>query len=57
LEKNEPWYKIPLQKPFLSIHIQDPITINNLIQDDLGLRESTRALNMSLKNYFEEELT
>jgi 1-acyl-sn-glycerol-3-phosphate acyltransferase len=57
LSKNEPWYKIPPQKPFISIHIQNPVTINELIAGDLNSRESIRALNKSLVRYFEEELT
>jgi 1-acyl-sn-glycerol-3-phosphate acyltransferase len=57
LSKNEPWYKIPPQKPFISIRIQSPVTINELIPGDLNSRESIRALNKSLERYFEEELT
>jgi 1-acyl-sn-glycerol-3-phosphate acyltransferase len=56
LAKNEPWYKIPPQKPFLSIHIQDPVSLNELIPDNLNSHESIRALNKSLMRYFEEEL-
>lgn len=57
LAKGEPWYKVPPEKPFLSIHIQDPVTIDQLISADLNPRESIRALNESLTRRFEEELS
>lgn len=56
LAKDEPWYKIPPQKPFITIHVENPVTVDELIPGDLSPRESKRRLNKSLMRFFEEKL-
>lgn len=56
LAKNEPWYKIPPQKPFISIHVKEPVSVDELIPHDMNPHESKRWLNKSLMRYFEERL-
>ena len=57
LAKNEPWYKISPNKPFISIEIQHPVSVDELLPADLNSRESTRTLNKALMSLFEKELT
>lgn len=56
LAKNEPWYKVPPNKPSISIQIQHPVSVDELIPSGLNSRESTRALNVALVRLFEKEL-
>lgn len=57
LAKDTPWYKIPPGKPFISIHIQPPVSMDKLIPGDVDSRESARALNKALVRLFEEGIT
>jgi len=56
LAKNEPWYKVPPNKPFISVQIQQPVAVDTLIPAGLNSRESTRALNEALMRLFEKKL-
>jgi 1-acyl-sn-glycerol-3-phosphate acyltransferase len=56
LAKNEPWYKVSPKKPFISIQIQHPVSVDKLIPGGLNSRESIRALNVALVRLFEKEL-
>ncbi len=57
LAKNEPWYRVPPNKPLISIQIQHPVSMDKLIPGGLNSREATRKLNKALMRLFEKGLT
>jgi len=56
LAKHVPWYKVPPARPFFTIHIQQPISLQELLPADLSQRQATRALNKALLELFEAKL-
>lgn len=53
LAKHVPWYRIPPEKPFFTIQIQQPVGLQESIVGDLNPRQATRALNEALLRLFE----
>lgn len=56
LSKNEPWYRIPSEKPFISIQIYPPQTLEELIPADLHPNQATRDLNDAFLDFFNSKL-
>jgi len=57
LAKHEPWYKIPPSRPFFSIHILAPTSVDKLVPGDYSPRQTKRALNNAFLNLFTQELS
>lgn len=57
LAKHEPWYRIPAERPFFSIKIHPPMSLKEMISDDLPPRKATQTLNSFLLNFFKKELS
>lgn len=57
LAKHEPWYLVPADRPFFSIKIHPPMSLDSLIPGDLQLRQATHKLNLKLSEFFAKELS
>jgi 1-acyl-sn-glycerol-3-phosphate acyltransferase len=57
LAKNEPWYKIPPTRPFFSIQILAPRSIDKLVPGNNKPRQTKRALNKAFLKLFTQELS
>ena len=52
LSKSKPWYWIPDQKPFFTIKIEAPLTLNDLVDSYHSQRDATHKLNDALIAYY-----
>jgi 1-acyl-sn-glycerol-3-phosphate acyltransferase len=57
LVKHEPWYKIPPSRPFFSIQILTPISLEELVPSDHNPRQARRALNKTFLALFARKLS
>jgi hypothetical protein len=57
LAKHEPWYKIPPSRPFFSIQILAPTSVDKLVPGEHNPRQTKRALNEALLELFAQELS
>ena len=57
LSKNEPWYRIPPEKPFITIQIYPSQTLEELVPKGLHPRQATRELNSAFLDFFNSELS
>jgi 1-acyl-sn-glycerol-3-phosphate acyltransferase len=57
LAKHEPWYKIPPSRPFFSIQILTPISLEELVPSDHNPRQARRALNKTFLALFARKLS
>jgi len=57
LAKHEPWYKIPPSRPFFSIQILAPVSLEELMPGDYSARQAKQVLNESFLALFERELS
>ena len=57
LAKHEPWYKIPPTRPFFSIQILAPRSIDKLVPGNHKPRQTKRALNKAFLKLFTQELS
>jgi len=56
LVKNEPWYRIPPERPFVSIRVYPSRSLETLIPEDLHPRQAIRDLNTAFLNFFNSKL-
>ena len=57
LAKHEPWYKIPPSRPFFSIQILTPTSLEELVPGDYNPRQAKRALNKTFLALFARKLS
>lgn len=57
LAKHQPWYRIPPDRPFISIQIYPSQSLDTLISSGLHPRQATRDLNAAFLEFFEEKLS
>ena len=56
LVKHQPWYRVPPDRPFISIQIYPSQALDTLISPGLHPRQATRELNATFLEFFENEL-
>ncbi|MCC7517321.1 MAG: 1-acyl-sn-glycerol-3-phosphate acyltransferase [Pseudomonadales bacterium] len=56
LLKDEPWYKIPAQKPVFSVKIFPALATSTLIEASASPALATRQLNRYLLNFYQQQL-
>ena len=56
LTKGEPWYRIPPERPFFSIHVYPPRAVETFIPPGRHPRDATRELNRAFLAFFESNL-
>jgi len=57
LAKNQAWYRIPPEKPLISLHIYPSQPVESFAHIDHDRRKSTRELNQALLNFFNDKLS
>lgn len=56
LVKGEPWYRIPPEKPFISIRVYPSQALDTMIPAGMHPREATRDLNETFLKFFQGKL-
>jgi len=56
LAKNEPWYRIPADRPFFSIRVYPSQPLDTLIPAGINRRQATRGLNEAFLEFFKSKL-
>ncbi len=57
LAKNQPWYRIPPERPFISIRVYPPQSLDNLIPAGTHPRKAVRDLNKAFLEFFDNKLS
>ena len=57
LAKHQAWYRVPAEKPFISLHIFPSQPVESFAHIDHDRRKSTRELNQALLKFFNDELS
>jgi 1-acyl-sn-glycerol-3-phosphate acyltransferase len=57
LAKNEPWYRIPADRPFYSIRVYPSQPLDTLIPAGMNRRQATRRLNVAFLEFFKSKLS
>lgn len=57
LSKNEPWYRVPPEKPFITIQIYPSQTLEELVPSGLHPQQATRELNSVFLEFFNSKLS
>lgn len=57
LAKDEPWYRIPSNRPFFSIRVYPSQPLDTLIPAGMNRREATRGLNLAFLEFFKNKLS
>ncbi|MGA9573136.1 MAG: lysophospholipid acyltransferase family protein [Lysobacterales bacterium] len=57
LVKDEPWYRVPPERPFFSIQVYPSQPLDTLIPEGLHPRQATRELNKAFLDFFESKLS
>lgn len=56
LVKKEPWYRIPPERPFISIRVYPSQSLETLVPAELHPRQATRDLNAAFLKFFNSKL-
>jgi len=57
LAKKQPWYRVPPEKPFISLQIYPSQPVESFVHIDHDRRGITRELNRKLLNFFNDRLS
>lgn len=57
LAKHQPWYKVPPERPFITIEVQRPILLESMIPAGLEPRQATISLNSALLRLYKKTLS